>query len=688
MRTFVKTLPILFCVCFAAAQSDKKDDRLTADLLFQWEQVSDPQISPDGSKIIYVRRWPDVMADKRFSNLWIINFDGSDNRPLTNGKYSESSPRWSPDGKRIAFISDRDGEPQIYVRWMDTGQTTRATGIRKPPANISWSPDGTRIAFTSLVPSEGPKGPRMPPKPEGAKWADPAKIIDRLTYRADGRGYLPEGYNHIFIVPAEGGTPRQLTSGDYEHATGDFSSSQQPRWTPDGKQILFSAIRKPDWEWIVGDTEIYAASLADGDIRALTTRKGPDSGPVISPDGKWVAYTGFDEKRYSYTVTRLYVMGIDGSNPRLLSGSIDNDIRNPEWSPDGNAIYFTIGSRGSVNLHAATLDGKVRQVTQGGQLFGPLSVSRNGRVASTLSSPRKPADIVSFALDNPAPRQLTFVNDDLLEARKIGDVEEIWYKSSFDAKNVQGWIVKPPAFDPSKKYPLILYIHGGPHGMYGVGFDFEFQVHAAAGYVVLYTNPRGSIGYGQEFGNLIQYNYPGDDYFDLVSGVDEVIKRGYIDMENLFVTGGSGGGVLTCWVIGRTNRFAAAVSQFPVINWYSFVGTADFGNSMGWRWFRKWPWEDTEDYMKRSPIALAGNVSTPTMLITGESDWRTPISETEQYFRALKLQKKEARMVRVPDESHGIGGHPSHNIAKILFIQDWFEKHRKGQRPQTSTASR
>jgi len=517
----------------------------------------------------------------------------------------------------------------------------------------------------------------MPEKPADAKWEPPAVVIDRLVYRADGRGYLPEGFNHIFVVPAEGGTPRQLTDGDYEDAVGEFSSSHGPQWTPDGRKLIFSAIRKPEWEWIVGDSEIYSVSVDSGEIRPLTRREGPDSNPAVSPDGKWIAYTGFDEKRYSYTVTRLYVMGIDGSNPRLLTESIDNDARNPTWSADSGTLYFTVADRGSTNLHAADPAGRVRAVTQGIQQVGAFTVSDNGRVAAILSSAEKPEDLYGFGVSNSTPRQLTRVNDDLLETRKLGAVEEIRYKSSKDGREIQGWIVKPPDFDPEKKYPLILYIHGGPHSMYGVGFNFEFQVHAAAGNVVLYTNPRGSTGYGQEFGNIIQYHYPGDDYYDLMSGVDAVVQKGYIDTNNLFVTGGSGGGVLSCWVVGRTDRFAAAVSQFPVINWYSFVGTADFGNSMGWRWFRKWPWEDVDDHMKRSPISLVGNVTTPTMLITGESDWRTPISETEQYFRALKLQKKETRMVRMPDESHGIRNHPSHYVAKILYIRDWFNTHRR-----------
>ncbi len=674
---------ILLCLllCSAGLLWSNAKEPFTAGDYFKLENVADPQISPDGSLIVFVRQWPDIMTDRQYSNLWIVNFDGSELRPLTTGEFSDSSPRWSPDGTRLAFLSNREGDRQIHVRWMDTGQTARITDIRQAPSNIAWSPDGKSIAFTSLVPSSPPQPPKMPERPRGANWADPPIIIDRLTYRANGSGYIPHGTDQIFVVSAEGGSPRQITSGEY------FQEGIEASWTPDGREIIFSAIRKPDWEWIVRDSEVYAISVADGNIRTLTSRVGPDSSPTVSPDGKWIAYTGSDdppqtpERRKdfrSYTVTKLYLMGIDGSNPKLLSGSVDNDVGNVSWSPDSGKIFFTVQERGSTNLYVATLDGQVSKAIEGIQQMGALTIARNGRAAATLTSPQESGNVVSFTLDKPAPKQITFMNRDLLAARRLGEVEEIWYKSSLDGKDIQGWIVKPPDFDPSKKYPLILYIHGGPHSMYGVSFNFEFQVHAGAENVVLYTNPRGSTGYGQEFGNIIQYKYPGDDYFDLMSGVDEVIKKGYVDSNNLFVTGGSGGGVLTCWVIGRTNRFAAAVSQYPVINWYSFVGTADFGLRMGYRWFNKWPWEDVEDYMGRSPIALVGNVTTPTMLITGEEDWRTPISDTEQYFRALKLQQKEARMVRVPGEPHGIRRFPSHYVAKIRHIQEWFEKHKRG----------
>jgi acylaminoacyl-peptidase len=285
------------------------------------------------------------------------------------------------------------------------------------------------------------------------------------------------------------------------------------------------------------------------------------------------------------------------------------------------------------------------------------------------------------AVGGGAPRVVTQVNADLLAQRRLGAVEEVWYESDSPIKSlfkVQGWILKPPDFDPSRKYPLILEIHGGPFANYGDRFDVEKQVWAGKGYVVLYTNPRGSTSYGEWFANLIHHAYPGDDYFDLVNGVDALIADGHVDRENLFVTGGSGGGVLTCWMIGRTDRFRAAASQYPVINWYSFTLTADLSVFFWKYWFPGLPWDHTQHYMDRSLTSVVKNVKTPTMVITGEEDWRTPISESEQYYKALKLLKVESVLVRVPGEPHGIRQRPSHHVAKMLNIVGWFDKHRTG----------
>ncbi|HXG65840.1 MAG TPA: S9 family peptidase [Blastocatellia bacterium] len=676
---------LVAAVCLSQALAQEKSNRLTVSDVFNLESVSEPQISPDGKKIIYVRGFSDIMSDTRYSNLWIINFDGSDNRPLTTGNYNDSSPRWSPDGSKIAYISNRDGSAQIYVRWVDTGQTAKITSIQNSPSSINWSPDGKHISFAALVPEAPPQVINLPAPPPGAKWAEPATVVDKLVYRFNGPGYLKPGYHHIFVVPAEGGTPRQVSIGNFHHGGIGFRASEAV-WTPDSQYLLISANRRSDYELEPLDTEVYEFAVADGKVRALTSRKGPDNSPVVSPDGKYIAYLGFDDKYQGYQVTRLYVMNRDGSGSRLISASLDRDVTNPRWAGDGSGLYFQYDDQGNTKLGFFSLDGAMKTLTgnlAGGTSAyggGTYSVARNGAFVITYGRPNLPVDLAVATFSNPTPKTITAVNQDLLSQRKLGEVEEIWYTSSKDGRKIHGWIIKPPDFDPSKKYPLILEIHGGPFANYGDRFDLEKQMLAARGYVVLYTNPRGSTSYGGEFGNLIHHAYPGDDFYDLNSGVDAVIAKGYIDADNLFVTGGSGGGVLTCWMIGRTPRFRAAVTVYPVINWYSFVLTADISAFVAKYWFPGLPWDNVEHYEKRSLLSVVKNVKTPTMVLTGEEDYRTPMSESEQYFQALKLLGVEAVLVRVPGEPHGISRRPSHHMAKMLAIANWFDRHR--QKPQ------
>lgn len=657
-------------------------NRLTEMDIFQIEFVSDPQISPDGKKIIYVRQFCDIMSDRRYSNLWIINFDGTDHRPLTTGHYSDTSPRWSPDGNRIAYISDRDGTPQIYVRWMDTGQTAKLTNLQHPPEGIAWSPDGQQLAFTTLVPESPPTIAKLPAAPAGAKWAEPPMVIDKLVYRFNGPGYLKPGYTHLFVIPAEGGTPRQISSGHFHHGGAGFRASEAV-WTPDGKYLIMSANRRTDYELEPLDTEVYEFSVADGTVRALTNRRGPDTSPAVSPDGRLIAYLGFDDAYQGYQVTKLYVMNRDGSGSHVLSAKLDRDVRNPQWASDGRGIYFLYDDQGNTKLGFYGLDGTLKPLTgnigTGGSAYssGSYTVAKNGAFAITYTRPDVPGDVAVGTTTNPTVKVITAVNADLLAHKKLGQVEEIWYPSSLDQRRIHGWIIKPPDFDPAKKYPLILEIHGGPFANYGDRFDLEKQLWAAHGYVVLYTNPRGSTSYGQEFGNLIHHAYPGDDFYDLNSGVDAVIAKGYVDPDNLFVTGGSGGGVLTCWMIGRTNRFRAAASAYPVINWYSFVLTADISAFVTKYWFPGLPWDHVDHYEKRSLLSVVKNVTTPTMIITGEEDYRTPMSESEQYYQALKLLGVESVLVRVPGEPHGIRRRPSHHLAKVLYIVSWFDRHKK-----------
>jgi acylaminoacyl-peptidase len=658
---------------------------MKAEDVFEIEQVSDPQIAPDGRRVAYVRQFADVMTDKRYSNLWIVSVDGNDHRPLTTGKRSDTRPRWSPDGDRLAWVSDVDGKQQIMVRYMDTGQTHVVTHGETPPGGISWSPDGTRIAYVALAKEPAPKVATLPSAPSGATWADPPQVIDRLVYRFNAQGYLPNGYHHVFVVPAEGGTPRQLTTGRFHHGIASLGDSPDTLWTKDDN-LLVVANRRADWELEPFDTEIYELSARDGALKALTDRRGPDNAPSLSPDGRHIAYLGQDERYQGYQLIRLYVMNRDGSGARSLTDAFDRDPENPVWAPDGSGVYFTFDEEGETKLGFASLDGRIRTAARnlGSSLsaYGGgagVTVARDGTLALTRTTPTLPGDVAVLARAMTAPRLLTAVNDDLLSQRRIGAVESFWYESSFDKRRCQGWLVKPPDFDPAKKYPLILEIHGGPFANYGERFDLEKQVWAGMGFVVAYVNPRGSTSYGEAFGNLIHHAYPGDDFYDLDSGVSAVIARGFVDPENLFVGGGSGGGVLTAWTIGRTNRFRAAVAYYPVIDWTSWALTSDIPIIGVKYWFPGHPWDHREHYDKRSLLSVVKNVKTPTMVITGEEDWRTPISESEQYYAALKLLGVEAVLVRVPGEPHGIRRRPSHHVAKILEVAAWFERFRRAR---------
>lgn len=663
MKKFVFLFVILLSVGVFAQSASKK---LTLDLFLDWEYVVNPQISPDGSQIVYTRRWTDKVNDRFENELWIMNADGSRNRFLTKG----GAPAWSPDGKRLAYIAPgQPGGAQIFVRWMDANDDgTQLTRLDRSPSNIAWSPDGKRVAFNMLVAAKPSMRPNLPPRPEGAKWIDPPRFVDRLNYRSDGSGYNSDGFNHIFAISDQGGVARQLTDGDYNHGA--------PEWTPDSQSLVFSGTRKPDAEYIRFGSEIYSLSLASGKIAALTDRDGTDNNPVVSPNGKLIAYTGSDRNDDTYNVAQLYVMNADGSGKRALAPGFDRAPFGMMWASDSSGVYFTTEDKGTNNLYfLAAGGGEPKQLTSGNHQLLPSNMSDAGVIAGVLSDSKEPGDVVTVDTKKPQPKKLTDVNGDLLEGRKLGDVEEIWYDSVGGFK-VQGWIVKPPDFDPSKKYPLMLYIHGGPHAMYGVGFNFEFQNHAAEGYVVLYTNPRGSTGYGKAFGNAINNKYPGQDYDDLMNGVDAVLKKGYIDERNMFVTGGSGGGVLTAWIVGHTDRFAAAVAMKPVINWYSFVGTTDGAD---WYYnFRKLPWEDPSEHLQRSPITYVGNVKTPTMVLTGDLDLRTPLEQTEQYFRALKIRKVPTAMVRLAGEYHGFNAaglrHPSNRLSQIAYLRLWFDK--------------
>ena len=614
---------------------------LDKETFFEMEGIGSPSISPDGKRIVFSRSWVDQVKDQQRSNLWMVDADGSRVRELTRGGWRDSSPSWSPDGTRIAFTSDRDGTSQLHVMYVDTGEVAQLTHLTRSLQGITWSPDSKQIAFTQLLPDEDPiLKVELPKRPRGAEWAKPAVIVDRLTWARDGTGPVEKGYTHMFVVDAVlGGTPCQISEGKFNH--GD------PAWSSDGKTIYVSGIRKADAEYQRGDSEIYAIDLATREIRTLTDRKGPDANPTVSPDGQLIAYTGSDDQNFTNTLSHLYVMDKNGGSKRLWAGGLNNSPGELAWAKDGSGLFFSMGEKGSTTIYFAPIQGAPRRLTEGVHTLSGLSIAENGQAAVVRSTPIEADRLVTFKIDSSGKvaqrfsgadfKTLVDVNQDVLTGVKLGDYEELWFTAK-DGVKAQGWLIKPANFEPGKKYPLVLWIHGGPWSMYDVGFNWSFQNFAASGYAVLYTNPRGSTGYGQQFVNGIQYSYPGGDYDDLMAGVDAAIAKGFIDDQNLFVCGGSGGGVLTAWIVGHTNRFAGAVSMRPVINWHSFVGTTDGPN--WYRQFKKYPWEDPMEYAVRSPLHYVGNVTTPTMVMTGEADLRTPMGQSEEYYRALKMLKK------------------------------------------------
>ncbi len=650
----------------AFAQSD--GNPLALETWLDWERVSDARISPDGATVVYTHEWVDKMNDRWESSIRIVNADGSRPRHLVDG----SSPRWSPDGSRIAFLAPDDaGNTQIHVRWMDVeGAVSQVTRVEESPSNLVWSPDSDRLAFTMNVPAEQSSARHWTvslPQPEGADWTPAPRIIEQLVYRQDRVGFLDESFQHIFVVSADGGTPRRITHGDHNYGA--------PVWEPGGSSLLFSGLIADDALYRWQESEIYRVGADSGDLEQVTTRRGPDRSPVPSPDGSMIAYVGHDTTTFDYIESSLYVMNADGSNARALTAELDRTPRGLHWAPDGGGVYFNVQADGYANIMYASIDGEVRAASEGPQMFSLGHVSRDGTAVGTWGDAHEPGDIHAFPLERPGDRtRLTDVNGDVLAGVTLGEVEQIWTESSHDGLPIHGWVIKPPGFDPSRRYPMMLVIHGGPHAMYNGGFNFGWQEHAANGYVVVYTNPRGSSGYGTDFGNEIQYDYPNHDFDDLMSSVDDVISRGYVDEDNMFVYGCSGGGVLTAWVVGHTDRFRAASSNCPVTNWFAFPGEVD-GNYLRWYAdFEHFPWEDPSEHIRRSPITYVGNVTTPTMLMTGELDLRTPMSQTEQFYQALKAQRKPTAMIRFEGEWHGTSRRPSNFLRTQLYLRKWFER--------------
>ena len=673
MRPLLFVSALLLTHSFNAAAQPEK---LKLEDVFTLEYADNPEVNADASTVYFERHFMDIHSDKKLSNIWKVSGKNNTLQPVTTGNQNDYAPLLSPSGNRLAYLSNRSGKTQIHIKWLETDSEGKISNLPGSPSNLAWSPDGKWLAFTMFVPGQSKSVVSLPGKPKGAKWAKPATYIDDVYYRFDGAGYIPQGNTHIFLISSEGGNARQLTSGDM-----DYRSNLS--WSQDGQSLYFSANLIDKSDLTPQESEIHRLDIKSGEIETLTSRTGPDRNPVVSPKGNWIAYVGYDDKRSNYENARLQIIKPDGSDIKVLTSDLDRSISSFQWDKSGKGLYIQYDDQGQTVIAYQSLKGKRKLLTRavGGTTLGrpytsgSFDVAENGKLVFTQSSTQKPADLT--LLYKGKTNALTDLNSDALAHKSLAPVEALNLKSKHDGLDIQAWVAYPPGFDKnnSKKYPLLMEIHGGPVAAYGPQFSSEVQLFAAAGYVVLYVNPRGSSSYGKAFAQLIDENYPSQDYDDLMSAVDAVIDKGFIDTDQLYVTGGSGGGTLTSWIIGHTDRFRAAVVAKPVINWFSFVLTADAYPFFAKYWFAKMPWEDIDTYMKQSPISYVGNVTTPTMLLTGEADYRTPMSETEQYYQALQLREIGSALVRIPGASHGIANRPSNLMSKVAHILYWFDKH-------------
>lgn len=666
-------------LCAATTAQVYANDKFVSEDIFQLEYAGDPQISPDGKKIVYVRSGYDIMKDGNKRSFWLYDIKSGQHTPLFSDEHNYSQPTWSPDSKKIAFTSNSSGSNQLHVYWLAQDKQALLTQLPKSVRNLTWSNDSEQIAFTMSIPegkSVFAKSVKLPKKPKGAEWSKPVRVFEKARYQADGAGFLEPSYRHVFVIPVSGGTPRQLTSGDYQHY-GPLA------WDPSNTKLAFSADRNDEWEYRTTESDLYEINVKSGELTQLTDLPGRETKPRYAKDGDELAFVARDNAPVPYINSTLSMLDLDDKSIKHITEKLDRSVADYKWSGDGDFViqYDDFGKRKLAKVNSR---GKVTDLTDTVSgtsigrpyISGSFSMANNGAIAYTTGSEYRPADL--GYLYKGKKKTLTSLNEDVLGHKKLGKVHELNVKSQFDGQAIQGWYITPPDFDESKQYPLMVEIHGGPHLAYGPSFTAELQRYAAEGYVVVYVNYRGSTSYGKDFALLLDGKYSSEeDFADHNSAVDAMIAKGFIDKDNLFIAGGSAGGIATAYAVGLTNRFNAAAITKPVINWLSKTLSADSYIGQIRNQFPGMPWDNVEHYWKRSPLSLVGNVTTPSLIMTGEEDRRTPISESEQFYQALKLQKVDTVLIRVPGSPHGIAGRPSRMISKIEYTLAWFKQYQK-----------
>jgi dipeptidyl aminopeptidase/acylaminoacyl peptidase len=687
-------LLLLFVACAAISPALAAPRTLRDDDLLRLRWVADPQLAPDGSQVAFTLVSIDSAFDEYQTRIAVIPMSGGAPRSLTSGP-RDRQPRWSPDGRTVAFVRGIEAKPaQIFLLPMNGGEPSQLTRLQRGAANPVWSPHGDHLVFTSSQNPALDEVPKTPPK------HPPARVVTKPVFRGDGEGWIDWTHpDHLWIADVPGGGTRQLTTGSFDE--------EAPQFSRDGRWILFTSDRRKQ-PWFEDDhSTLFAVSPglekpADGGFTTVWDFAGAVRRFVQAPNGR-LATISFANPAHPRSYDENHLLLAAGSWPQRsaldltagnsgdVGGALVNSDQYPPrggggrplaFSEDSRSVYTVVGREGSnrfVRIDASS--GAVEELTDARYtVIAGTATPDARRWALTLANWESPGDLYTYDTATRGLHKLWGPNDSLLAGIQLATLEEFWY-TSFDGRRIQGWIVKPPGFVPSHRYPLVLAIHGGPHTAYGAVFFHEFQVLAASGYLILFTNPRGSSSYGQEFGNLIQYRYPGDDYRDLMAAVDEVVKRPYVDGTRLGVCGGSGGGLLTNWIITQTHRFKAAITDRCVAEWESFVYTTDF-TLFRPTWFQKQPYEDPQEYVRRSPVTYVANVDTPLLIVQGDEDLRAPSNQAEAMFRALKELRKPVAMVRVPGEDHDLSrnGTPSHRLQRLHHYHAWFDQFLQGKR--------
>ena len=676
MKTLLKSLLLLMLICSPPLMADEKIPFQPQDI-FKLRSAANPLISPDGSRIIYLIFGIDVANDMPSSETWIMNADGSDKRQLLK---DGGGVVWSPDGSQIAYIAPDDNEKaQIFLLDMNQAAApVKVSDIDQSPSGLSWSPDGKSIAFFSFVPQDSPWQIDLPVedgKPEGAKWSEEPLVIDRLNFRQDRVGYLPYGHDHISVISVETGEVRQLTKGNWPTSILIYGSNRNfIAWHASGKSLYFSATMDEAHDSLY-EGYLNQVNLKTGKMTRVSREEGTWTAPKVSPDGKYIAYIGFDKApRPVYQMQELWVSKTDGNERRRVSGDLDDTVFNFFWAKDSKTLYFNLAKQGQRQIYRTTIDSKPERLTEGAHVLTPTSMSDEGIIVGTRMSGLDPSEVFIFDPRKPEKRkQLTHHNDWLYEDRDRGEFRSLIFTSE-DGTAVQGFFQLPPNFNPETRYPLLLWVHGGPYSAYGQIYQETVDYLAGRGYVVGLINYRTTVGYGTEFVGGVTGGFPGkEDFQDIMAGVDAVLAEGYVDPDRLFIAGCSAGGMETAWVVGHTDRFRAAVTMCTSVNPISAAGTSDYAIWVH-RHRNKPFWEDPSEWLAHSSLMYVGNVKTPTAVFVGEHDTATPVGQSEEFYRALKLAGVPTRLVLFKDEWHWFV-RPVNKIRMIEYMLDWFRQY-------------